>query len=212
MSDAGTTSIASGATVSQSLSTTLQAGRVVENAGTWDFTADLSVFTGSAPAPLIHNAGTISKSGGVNNTSINAPVDNDGAVVASSGTLVLQSGAGTNSGSFGGAAATGTVRFNAGTFTLAAASLLGHVLIAGGTVQVADGSTVSVTGSNSMSGGTVGGTGTFSLASGTWAWSGGTMSDAGTTSIAGGVTVSQSLSTTLATDASSRSRVRTTSV
>ena len=105
--------------------------------------------------------------------------------------MILRAGMGTATGSFGGAAATGTVEFDAGTYTLAGATLPGHVKLAGGTLQVADASSVTVSGANTMTAGTVGGTGTFALTGGTWTWTGGTMSDAGTTSIAAAATVSQ---------------------
>jgi hypothetical protein len=197
MSDAGTTSVAAGATLSQGGFTSLGGTRLVENAGTWDFTADVAVNILSGATPTIHNTGAIGKSGGVNTASIFAALDNDGSVVASSGTLILRAAAGTGTGSFGGAAATGTVEFDAGTFLLAGASMPGHVKFAGATLQAANGATVTVSGANAMSAGTLGGGGTFSLTGGTLTWSGGTMADGGTTAVASGATLAQTGFTTL---------------
>src|SRR5580765_2596360 len=198
MSDAATTTIAGAATLTQSGFTTLANGRLIENAGIYDFTADVSVNASGVVLPAIHNTGTLRKSAGLTNAQVFPPLENDGSVTASSGTLILRAGTGTATGSFGGAAATGTVELDAGTYTLAGATLPGHVKLAGGTLQVADASSVTVSGANSMTAGTVGGTGTFALTSGTWTWTGGTMSDAGTTSIAAAATVSQNGFTTLA--------------
>jgi hypothetical protein len=197
MSDAGTTQVAAGAALSQGGSTTLANGRLLEVVGTYSLTADVSL-NASGTAPSIHNGGTLQKSAGSGTSTIFAALDNDGSVVASSGTLSLRAGTGTSTGSFGAAAAVGTVQFDTGTHTLTGAALPGHVRLAGGTLQVTAGSTVTASGANSMSGGTLGGTGTFSLTGGTWTWTGGTMSDAGTTTVAAGATLSQGGSTTLA--------------
>ena len=105
----------------------------MENAGTYEFTADVSVNVSGA-APTIHNTGTLRKSAGVDNAQVFAALENDGSVESSSGTLLLRAGTGTGSGSFGGAAATGTVSFTAGTFTLAGATLLGNTALAGATI------------------------------------------------------------------------------
>ena len=74
--------------------------------------------------------------------SLYPPVENDGALVADAGTIELRGGGAASSGSYGGAAAAGTVRFVAGAFAIAnGAKLLGHTDLRGGTLELASGAT-----------------------------------------------------------------------
>ena len=77
--------MAAGATLSQSGATTLAAGRLLENAGTYQFLSDTFAFEGVAPAPSIHNAGTISKTGGAVEATIFVGLANAGTVTSTSG-------------------------------------------------------------------------------------------------------------------------------
>ena len=89
MTEAGTTQVAAGATLSQSGATTLAAGRLLENAGTYQFLSDTFAFEGVAPAPSIHNTGTISKTGGAVEATIFVGLANAGTVTSTSGRLSL---------------------------------------------------------------------------------------------------------------------------
>ena len=93
MTDPGTTTVAAGATLAQDGPTSFLAGRVLENAGTYDFKSDRSVADSSAAAPLIHNTGTIRKTGGTGEAIINPAVANDGTITSTSGKLTLRKGA-----------------------------------------------------------------------------------------------------------------------
>jgi hypothetical protein len=203
MSGAGTTAIAAGTTLTISGNTELNAGRVLENAGTIDFTTDDRLLNSTGvPAPLVRNlaSGLIQRTVvGPGTIAVYAPVDNEGAVRAQSGLLDLRGGgSGPAAGEFGAAGSPATVRLSLGTFELGdGARLLGGVRIAGGFVNVAAGATAVASGSNSMTGGTVGGTGTLSLA-GAFGWSGGTMSGTGITRVLAGTTLTQTGMVTLA--------------
>src|SRR5438552_4130750 len=197
MDGSGTTALAAGATITQSAGVAIQNGRVLEIAGTFDNTADATFF-GGGTAPLIHVllGGVFKKSGASGSSRIDPPLQNDGAVQASSGTLQLNGGAPSGAGSFGGAQG-GTVAFTANTATLSnGAKFLGSVSLTSGAVQVGQGNTLTVSGSNAMSGGTLGGTGTVNI-SGSFAWSGGIMDGAGKTALAVGATITQTAAVTI---------------
>ena len=191
MTGTGTTAVIAGATITQSAGVTIQSGRVLEVAGTFDNTADAIVFGGAAPLIHVLAGGVLKKSGGATSSRIDPPLQNEGTVQATSGTLQLDGGSPSGTGSFGGAA--GTVAFTGSTFNLSdGAKFLGSVSLSGATVQVATNNTLTLTGSNSMSSGTLSGTGTVSIPSGTLAWSGGLMTAAGKTALAAGATITQS--------------------
>src|SRR5207253_4765814 len=76
------------------------------------------------------------------------------------------------------------------------AKFLGSVSLTSGAVQVGQGNTLTVSGSNAMSGGTLGGTGTVNI-SGSFAWSGGIMDGAGKTALAAGATITQTAAVTI---------------
>ena len=77
------------------------------------------------------------------------------------------------------------------------AKFLGSVSLSGGTVQVAQLAILTLSGNNSMSGGTLGGIGTVKFASGTLTWSGGTMTGAGPSTLAVGATIKQTGAVTI---------------
>ncbi|HXZ57454.1 MAG TPA: hypothetical protein VEG40_07720, partial [Gaiellaceae bacterium] len=193
MTGVGTTAVAAGATLTQSGNVSLQNGRMLEIGGTLDNTVDATLGTGGT-APLIHvlAGGVLKKSGGSVSSRVDPQLQNDGGVQASSGTLQLDGGSSSGTGSFGATPATGTVALTGGTFTLTGgAKFLGSVSLSGATVQVAQLATLTLSGSNTMSGGTLGGTGTVSIPSGTLIWAGGTMDGAGPTALDAGATIKQ---------------------
>ena len=111
--------------MTQSGFTTLANGRLIENAGIYDFTADVSVNVSGDVAVAAQHGDAAQVGRHQHTRRSSSPLENDGTVTASSGTLILRAGLGTATGTFGGAAATGTVEFDAGTYTLAGATLPG---------------------------------------------------------------------------------------
>jgi hypothetical protein len=94
-------------------------GAMINNAGTWNFTADQQLQRPTAlngPAMLINNTGTISKSAGTGSTSIEASITNNGALTVSSGVLELALGGRSENGSTINIAAGGTLRLAGGAF------------------------------------------------------------------------------------------------
>jgi hypothetical protein len=68
-------------------------GVLVENAGTVDLQGDSSIERGLVTTgSLLHNTGTVKKSGGAGVSSISMLIDNDGTLEASAGTLALDGG------------------------------------------------------------------------------------------------------------------------
>ena len=180
------------------------ADSVLENAGTFDVKGDDIYAFAANPQPRIHNTGTFKKTGGTGTTEIQAAFDNDGTVTASSGTLGLGGGSGTETGSGTFSADAGAVlAFTSGT-TLEAGSTAtlsgaGTIRVGGATVNFAGSAAITgtleittgvlnfngtgTTANMTHSGGTLGGTGALTV-SGTLSWTGGTQTGAGTTTIA----------------------------
>ncbi len=189
----GTTHVAAGATFTQTNSHTLNSGRVLEIAGTYAQSGAFTLFTGGSPAPLVHVlSGGLLQGTPTGTSGISPPLDNDGSVQPGGGTLQLTGGnASASSGTFGGGAAQGTVELRGNPFTLAdGAKLAGGVALAAGDTDIPSG-TVTSTGANAISNGTLSGAGTLDVTSGGWTLSGGTESGAGTTRLAAGATFTQ---------------------
>lgn len=181
-----------------------QAEFVNQTSGLFNFQSDADILTfGTAPYTFT-NMGTLRKSGGASESFINAEVNNSGLVEGNSGSLVLNGG-GTSSGSYTTSAA-GTVDFRTGTHTIALAA--GESIGGTGTIEFTGGSTTITgpgtydvpgtthVGGNSVvnfnlparsefttiDGGTLGGTGVFTVAD-TLTWSNGAMAGTGTTQL-----------------------------
>jgi hypothetical protein len=199
MTEAGHTTIAPAGAITHGSSTTfLATGRTLDVQGMLELISTAGISQSTAPAGLIQVAatGTLRKSTAVGNATINVVVDNDGSVESTAGTLFLSggTGAGTSTGDYSGTGG-GTVSFNGGTDTLGDGVTLTGSAIAGSTVTIPNGATVTASGSNAFSSGTVNGTGTFDV-TGTLAWSGGSMAEAGQTTIAPAATITHGPSTT----------------
>ena len=193
MRGAGITRVETGATLVREEQNTvfLENGRVLDVDGLLDLRTDRFISVSGA-APLIRNDGTIRKSAGAGTATIAGALENDGVLDSQAGTLDLRGGdgGGSSAGEFGGAA--GEVSLGSGVFDLADdARFLGGVALEGATANVVAGGVATVAGSNSFSAGIVGGTGTLALVSGTFSLTGGTMRDAGTTSVGTPATLSQ---------------------
>ena len=132
LSGGRTLQIDSGATASWSgqFGIGLAGAATIENAGTFNANGGDSVFDNGG-GELIHNAatGTFSKSAGPATLTVRVPFDNDGTVEAAAGTLSFNGGdAGSTTGDFNGSGADGLVRFTAGTYTLeTSVSLSGRI-------------------------------------------------------------------------------------
>ncbi|HKS23076.1 MAG TPA: hypothetical protein VJZ76_09790 [Thermoanaerobaculia bacterium] len=189
----GTTQVGSGQTLNVTGAVaTLAQGRVLQNDGTLNLTVDGSVnVSGSG---TIANNGTLTKNGGSGTTTLNPAVNSTGTVSASTGTLALAGG-----GTLGGtvvATSPATIAFPSGTYSLPGAiGGTGNVAFNGAAVTVSSAysiPTFSLTAGTAtldangtanaftMTGGTLGGSGTLTLTNG-GTWSGGTMSGSGTT-------------------------------
>ncbi len=134
-------------------------------------------------------------------------LQSDGTFNINLGTLIFN-GTGTHTGSFAGSS---TFRISGGTQTLGAGASVtvadlevtfgtldvgpdasyepSNTDISGGTLNVTDAADTITSGTATMSGGTLGGPGTFAT-TGSFAFSNGTMGDAGTTRVGGGLVVS----------------------
>jgi fibronectin-binding autotransporter adhesin len=156
------------------------ASLVIASGKTLDFPTDGTI----VGLGTITNNGTITKSGGTGIRSIGTVLDNNGSVIVTAGGLSLL-GNGTHGGSFT-VTAPGSLLFDGGAHTIAGGiSGTGIVAINGATVAL---NATGNVGGFSMSGGTLGGSGTLTLANG-GTWSGGTMSGSGTTAAAAGKTL-----------------------
>ena len=151
-------------------------GSVISNLGTFNVAADLgTTATGTGPR-TIYNAGLFDKTGGTGTSVINDSFNNTGTVQADSGTLSLAY-AGTYSGT-NTANGTAVLDFSGGTHNLSA----GCWLAGSGTIRLSA-ATLNVNGPcagapsvvMSMTGGTLAGPGTLTLAS-PLNWTGGTIS------------------------------------
>jgi RHS repeat-associated protein len=151
------------------------------------------------------NAGTFVKSASSGTTTIGVSFTNTGSIDLQQGTMSLQGG-GSSSGSvtvealgrldfqttYALAASSsvtgqGTVSFGqSNAKTVAGTYSVGNTTVTGGE---ADFNSAATTGTLSLSNGTLGGTGTFTVSSGSSSWTGGTMSGAGTTVLAAGVSL-----------------------
>jgi fibronectin-binding autotransporter adhesin len=182
---------------------------ILNNSGTFNMTGGGDILRINTNAPhAINNTGSWNVAGpGTSVISDAIAFNNSGTVSVQSGTLAL-AGGGTSIGTF--AAASGaTLRFDGGTHNLNSGSVSadGTVEIAGGTWNLNGGSyaiagrtTVSGGAANfniaastvllAVSGGTLGGSGTFEV-TGDLTWTGGSMTGTGVTNVAGtGSTIS----------------------
>jgi hypothetical protein len=198
----GATNVAAGATLRQtSGNVVLQNRRQLNVAGRFTLDSNTSVISaGSTPQVTVTAGGLMERTTTSGGVAFNPPLENDGVVHADSGTLNLSGGTGpgTSTGDYGAAGAGGEINFSNGVHALAGgARLLGHAHVTAGTVNVAAGATVTSTGPNSLGpSGTIGGTGSFDIASGVFTWSGGTMDGGntvpgGATNVAAGATLLQ---------------------
>ncbi len=201
----GTTAVTSGSILDYtgSSNVTLSSARVLEiqNGGTFRLSTTTTTQVNNFNAVNQINVlagGTIQRTTaiGANTTTLDAPIDNDGTVrfdAGAAGLLDLTGGTNgqTSTGAYG-APGGSKIRFNGDTHILGTgATIKGSVQIASGNVDVATGQTVAATGAgNTMTGGTLGGDGTFQIGgSSTFTWSGGTMNGNnlnGKTTVAGG--------------------------
>jgi RHS repeat-associated protein len=185
----------------------------IDNGGTFEADADASggewsergLLNGDGSDVWLHNTGTVKKVAGSLFTQIQFQMDNEGAVEAKTGQIILTGGnhGGTaEGGSWAGLEGGGMV-FNEGSYILGSdVEMSGSVFLTGGSVQAGDiqapeatlwlwsgGATLTLTGTstashlgtfNINSGTTLTGAGTLDIAS-SFAWGGGTMSGSGQT-------------------------------
>jgi hypothetical protein len=170
----------------------LNDSRVLEIAGVLDLSADRTISTSSAAmtsAVHVLAGGELRRTTTTGTAAIGAELDNDGLVKATSGVLELRGGdAGgvqASTGDFVGDG--GTVRFASGTYALGELDFSG-VELAGGTVEVPAGQTLTLGGSVKLSGGTLGGAGNVTV-DGAVRWAGGTMAGDGVTTVPVGKTL-----------------------
>lgn len=178
----------------------------VEAAASLDVQGDPSFqYNQGGAAPLIHVLGTLTRSTSLGIATFNAPFDNDGLTLITSGILRLQNGSGPDEAAGGYNASAGALLdFNGGTHNLGAAGGVvgggtasisaGSVNVAGpwsvsGTTQVTGGTlnynaSAGTTSTLQLSGGTLGGsaTGLFTV-TGTMDWSGGNLAGGGGTTL-----------------------------
>ena len=177
----GVTHVPTGRTLTVDGNASLNESRVLEVAGTVEIAADRGISTSVAANPAyVHvlEGGVLRRTTTTGLASVSAKLDNDGLVEATSGTLELRGGnpGQESTGDFHGNG--GTVRMTTATFTLRDAAWLGGVDQTGGTVEVPSGATLSLTGANRLSGGTLTGAGAVT-ADGALRWSGGTIAGDG---------------------------------
>jgi len=150
-------------------------GTAINNTGTWDTRSDSQiqgVFNGGVGT--LTNSGTLLKSAGSGATTVSIPFINSGLVNVQSGTVNFNAG-GSGTGSFTASTAAAALQFGGGTFNLNAGSTLagpGTVLLSLGTLNVNDVISTPAETQFTMTGGTLGGTGTLTIA-GTMNWSAG---------------------------------------
>ena len=151
--------------------------------GAFDLTADGAAFNVYGSSTLaLSNAGVLSKTGGTGISSISVAVANTGTITATSGTLELDGG-GTLSGTIG-ATGAGALALNIGTFTVGGPTqtITGALVLEGGTVQIATGQRLTLSGAVTWDGGEVDGPGTLATT--------------GTTTLSGAVSVGNGLTWT----------------
>ena len=157
----------------------LGSGARLDNAATLTLT-DGSAIYDNAPAqsPALVNTGTITRAAGTGDATVNARIDNRGAITALGGVLTLYSGTSrAATGSFGGGA--GTVVLGSGAYQLAAGATLAGDVRADGTMELL--STVISPGSLTLAG-TLTGPGRLDVA-GALTWTAGAMTGPGLTRI-----------------------------
>ncbi|HWB10108.1 MAG TPA: DUF4214 domain-containing protein [Pirellulales bacterium] len=181
-------------------------GGVFTNESGASFTMQSDASFNALSASTFNNSGSFTKSLGTGTTHVQPAFNNSGTVDVKSGTLSLDGG-GTSTGAFT-AESGAALDFGGGTHDLSAAvssiSGSGTVGFTGATATI--GGTYAVTGATSItggeadfnhdatstnvvqSGGTLGGTATFT-ANNSFVWSGGMMRDRGTTVVASGATL-----------------------
>jgi len=169
---------------------------VIENVGSFDARSEVGyMYVSGSGAPRFHNAGSLVKGAGSGDTQINWPLDNDGTVDATAGSLLLGVGleGADQSGAFGLPGAVGRVRLSGGSFRLVAGASVAGVRLDGASVLVEG--AVSATGPVELAGGTLAGSGTLTVedragAEGSMAWSAGSMGGDGSTVVAAGARLS----------------------
>ncbi len=195
-------------------------GSTLNNAGTFNIQNDQGIVSAGTGTNSFNNSGTLQKTAGSGTSTITALLNNTGSLTSSAGELALNGG-GTHSGAF--SAGTGAIlTFGGGTHAIGATSTVsaaGVIRFSGGTADIAG--TYNVAGTTRVSGGTarfnaaastavlelsggdLGGTGTFTvMTSGTW--SGGYMSGPGTTVVDAGAALTMGGSSTYSYLASAR--------
>ena len=235
MNGTGTTRLMPGATmnVSGGGSKDANGGRLTVNDGTWNFngTGDMrlgaatfqnnGVFDVQADNNFLNNlggtgqfvnGGTLKKTASTGTTSFTLPVDNDGSLLANTGTFELTNGSGSGHVSSGSFSVPATLAFTGGTHDLAAASSVagaGTVRFQGGAVNVLgsySAAKTQITGGTAsfeapatttqldQSGGTLAGAGMFTIngPSPASTWTAGSMNGTGTTRLMPGATMNVS--------------------
>ena len=157
----------------------MEGGSLIDNDGTLELTSDLGIgWTGAGDAPSIDNSGTVRRPAQLGASDVSVVRTGTGAVQALS-ELRLNAG-GTLSGPL-----SGKLRLAGGTLTLTAgATLAGDVVSAAQTDVMA---TVPSTGTFTLNGGTLAGSGTLEIR-GALTWNGGSMAGSGTTRLIGTAT------------------------
>jgi large repetitive protein len=207
MAGTGTTQIDNGGDLIQSSTgpTTLADGRTLDVLGTLSIDpAGGLAQTGTPSLVHVEPGGAMVRGDGTGATTVAVPLRNDGSVDAGKGTTtgdgLYLSAASTSAqiGSFTGSS-TAPLVFMGGTWTMASpAGLTGTVKGQGGVLNVASGSTLDAPVHFSLTGGSIGGAGTFRSPSGAiFDWSSGSMGGTGTTTIASGATLNVSGSVAL---------------
>jgi hypothetical protein len=144
-----------------------------ESGGAFNVSGTGNITSDNVSSPKITNLGTMSKSASTT-TTIACGVDNSGTISPSSGIFELDGG-GTDTGAFTLASSTSRIRFGGGTHNVNSGATItagatGGLELTGGTLAI---NTALSVPSMTQSGGTLGGSGTFST-SGSYDWNGGT--------------------------------------
>ena len=93
-----------------------------QNNGVFDVQADVNFLNNLGGTGQFNNAGTLKKSAGTGTTVFSMGVDNDGSLLANTGTFELANGDGGSNVSSGSYSVPATLSFTGGTHDLAAAS------------------------------------------------------------------------------------------
>ncbi len=234
MSGTGSTNIVSGATLTISGTSSVSLDtRTLNNSGTvvWANTNWMSFYNNAtinnntgglfdiqndqtmqnSSGGVFNNYGTFRKTVATATSTISIPFNNSGSVDIRSGTVSLSNG-GTDTSPFT-ATSPGTLRFGGGTHNFNTGVSLGGtgaIVISTGTVNIntAITSTVPLT----LSGGTLGGSGTLSVSGSSLTWTSGTMSGTGSTNILSGATLTISGTSSVSLDARTLNNSGTTAL